>query len=225
MNLAQLIADARLRTDDLFQPYLTTDPQFIALANAAEIEACIRASLLPDSSSDFTTFNLVAGQCDYPLDARIWRLDEHVVWQPQGQTRWYRLHPSGVDLLDEECWPNDGTPREWAQIGRVLRIWPTPTTATAGAPVKFRCYRTPLEPMTDPSDPADGPEISIDNHDGLPLWMVYRTLNRPDLDLDSQQKAAEALQQFTARFGERPDADTVRRHNERRRVTGRYGGF
>lgn len=221
MTLDELIADARARCDDNALPYLTSDEQFMAFANQAQVEASIRASLLPDDTSPFTSFALVAAQRDYRLDSRIWRIDDSVEWQPPGQTCWHRLRPRHLGRNDHDH-AGVGNPCEWMHLGRSLRIFPEPTAAQAGSIVRFRCYRTPLDTM---DVGADEPEISIEHHDGLPLWMVWRALNRPDSDTYDPQRAAQALAEFTTRFGDRPDADVIRRHNERRPVCAPYGGL
>ena len=57
------------------------------------------------------------------------------------------------------------------------------------------------------------------------LVLLYRAFQIKDREVEDVSRAALALRDFTLRFGERPTADVLRRHRERRRPTTRYGGY
>ncbi len=221
MDAAALIAAYRARADDEIEPYFATDEELLRHASEAEREACARARLIWDDTSAFLTLTVVADQRDYLLDERIDRIENAAYVAAAGSTCALRLGDSD-DLFDANHDSNrTGRPVRAARRGRILRLWPTPTAAHLGV-VRIACYRFPLAAMEDPSDE---PEIPYQHHTGLVDWMLHRVFSRPDADQKDDPRSTEALAMFTHRFGERPSADVQRRHDERRRVTTRYGGL
>lgn len=75
-------------------------------------------------------------------------------------------------------------------------------------------YRYPLRDMED-SD--DEPEIAQRHHDGLLDWILYRAYTERDIEAEAPQRAANHLAAFTARFGDRQDANVMRKHRQQRR--------
>jgi hypothetical protein len=222
VNLEELIAEARVRSNDQAKPYLTADPNYITWAAQAEAEAAVRASLLFDDTSAFCTLELTDGQDVYPLDPRIWRIDS--VWLlAAGSTRQKPLELVGIDRLrlPGECGTFLSRPQRAAHQGGKLRLWPTPTSSTLGT-LTLRVYRLPLRPL---SDLEQVPEIDTIHHDGLVDWMLYRAYSQKDGETYDPGRAGQALVDFTNRFGDRPSADALRQHNERRQHTTNYGGF
>lgn len=67
MNLGQLIATCRLRTDDLAEPYLWSDDEWIDVLNEAVNEACVRARLLTRN----VTVSIQPGTSIYTLPAYV----------------------------------------------------------------------------------------------------------------------------------------------------------
>lgn len=223
MTLAELIAEARIRANDQAEPYLVEDTTWAGWASQAEAEAAMRASLLYDDTAAFCQLTLVDGQDVYPLDARIWRVD--TVWlQCTGSTRERGLDLVGIDKLRPtyECGTFHSRPLRAAHQGGKLRVWPKPTADTLGT-LNLRVYRMPMKRMADPDN--DKPEIDPIHHDGLVDWMVYRACSQKDGELYDPNRAGQALTDFDSRFGERPSADAMRQHNERRQHTTNYGGF
>lgn len=222
MKVKDLISEARVRSNDQSEPYLTTDANHITWAAQAEAEAAVRASLLFDDSSAFCTLTLVADQDVYPLDSRIWRIDSVCVL-PTGCTREKPVDLVGIDKLRQpgECGTFLSRPLRAAHQGGKLRIWPKPTSANLGT-LSLRVYRLPLRAL---STPEDKPEIDPIHHDGLVDWMLYRAYSQKDSEAYDPSRAGQALIDFTNRFGERPSAETLRQHNERRQHTTNYGGY
>lgn len=223
MKLAEIIAEARIRASDQAPPYLVDDSTWAGWAADAEAEAAMRASLLYDDTAPFCQLTLVDGQDAYPLDARIWRVD--TVWlQCAGSTRERGLALTGIDRLrpGDECDTFTSRPLRAAHQGGMLRVWPKPTTNTLGT-LNLRVYRLPLKRMADPDN--DSPEIDPIQHIGLVDWMVYRACSQKDGELYDATHAEQALADFEARFGDRPSADVMRKHNERRQNTTNYGGY
>lgn len=77
MNLGELIVHLRcavLRDDAV--PYLWQDAELIRYLNQAVLEFAKRTHIIQDDTSDFTTFDTVAGQAGYLLDSRILAVQE-----------------------------------------------------------------------------------------------------------------------------------------------------
>ena len=72
MNLKELRLAARIDLDDREAPYLWSDAELNDYANRAQNEACRRARLIQDSTTDAVTLlTLVAGEPTVDLDPRI----------------------------------------------------------------------------------------------------------------------------------------------------------
>lgn len=223
MDGAALIAEFRRRADDRVEPYLFDDDELLRYASEAEREACVRARLLWDDSSAFLTIPLVAGQRDYALDERIDRIEVVRCSPSVGRSYTLRLNDSedlfnGHRLYDLD---RTGRPERAARRDQCLRVWPRPHASHIGA-LSIACYRLPLAPI---NQPDQSPEIHYQHHEGLVDGMIFRAFSHTDADELSDARAANALAAFTQRFGERPSADVLRRHREKRRVTTRYGGI
>jgi len=222
MTLGALIALARERLDDELEPYLVSDASLAGWATEGEREACVRARLLfDDDASDLTRIALVLGRGIYALDERVlFVVSAHLHWAAGGAP--CRLALKGVDWIREQSRRADslGTPHVAADDGRArLHVWPRPVQA---GELQLTIYRAPLRPLV---DPTDEPEIARRHHDGLVDWMLYRAYQIKDREIEDLARAAQALRDFTERFGERPSADVQRRQRERRRTTTRYGGY
>ena len=223
MDAAALVALFRQRADDAVAPHLFATDWLLGVLSEAEKEACLRARLIWDESSAFLTVALDAGQDTYPLDARIDRIDR-VMFVPAGPGLKPReLELTGADAIAEQCqWhQSSGRPELAARRGQTLRVWPAPAAAYPGV-LRIACYRFPLDVMEDESDE---PEIPQEHHEGLVDWALYRAWSSKDSENDDPGRANAALAAFEQRFGQRPTADVLRRHRERRRVTPRFNGF
>lgn len=222
MNLAALIAVARERLDDEIEPYLVSDTSLAAWATEAEREACLRARLLfDDEPGEPTVIRIGPGQGVYRLDPRVLFVDTaDLIWGDG--SRPFRLPLKGLDWIRERSRSasSNGTPEVVADDGRGrLHLWPRPLRAGR---LHLAVYRAPLTPLVEPDDE---PEIGREHHEGLLDWMLYRAFQIKDRELEDVARAALALAEFARRFGDRPTADVLRRHRERRRTITRYGGY
>jgi hypothetical protein len=218
----ELLAVWRRRSDDHTGQEQFDDADLLRYLTEAEREACLRAKLLFDESSDFTQIEVVEGTATYTLDERIDRIDG-ASFTPGAGGRAYDLVPKGIDWIRDQCdWANrTGQPTHYCLIDRVLRVWPKPSSSGEGE-LQLRAYRFPLYPI---DDLGASPEIPVEHHEGLLDWLDYRAHQTKDSEQGDESRSANGLAAFTDRFGERPDADTLRRHREQRRVTTRYGGY
>jgi hypothetical protein len=224
VNGAELVHAFRQRSDDLVTAggeYLYGSTDLYRFATEGETEACLRAKLLYDTTSSFLRCTVVAGTSSYALDPRVDRIDRVVLTLTSGG-RPKDLRIVGIDHIhDRADWHSQtGRPCLAAHVDRRLVLWPTPTAAYVGT-VQLHAYRLPKYPI---EDDGDEPEIPVEHHEGLVDWMLFRAYSTKDGEAGDPERAAAAERAFTIRFGPRPDADTLRRHRERRRVTTRYGG-
>lgn len=218
----------RSRIDDTAKPYLWSDADGVVFANAAEEEACERALLLQEDSTDSAINNIsgVALQSVYPLDERIievrsatWgghfldpidrtTLNDRRVLIRYGGYFEDRAFTSRMD------WSTlIGTPRFYLQEqARTLTLIRKPTTA---APIHLSVYRFPTDPMV-LSEPDRGPEIPRRYHLHLIDWMEHLSYDNTDADKGDTKKSADAETKFTRKFGPRLDADTQRSRRENR---------
>lgn len=219
MNLEQLIAAYRLRSDDRSTPPHVSDADLALFASEAEREACIRARLIFDSTSGtgLTQYAVTANQAVVDIHPLI-DIISAARFQPAAGGKPRELELTGLDWIQDQCdWQGrtSSRPCALAHLQKQVRIWPMPSVAGT---LYLDVYRLPLSAL---EDPEDDPEIDEDHHDGLVDWMLFRVYSSKDGELEDPKRAADALALFEERFGERPSADVRRRHRERRRVTTR----
>lgn len=210
MDLKALIAEFRVRADDRAAPYLWDDATITAYLNEAEAEAADRARLLRDSTSPFTTVNVVAGSAVYPLHKLILGLDRVLL---DG----CRLDRTTVDEMDrgEHRWEaRTGRPGCFIEDenGRSLRLWPEPV---ADGVLRLTVYRLPKCPM-EVADLHSEPEIHCRHHSRMIDWAVYLAFSRRNSDEEDRRRAADADALFTVSFGERLNANVQRKQRGRR---------
>lgn len=218
MELSELIVAFREDADDAAGFKLYDDEQAARWASEGELEAAIRALLLPDDSSDFTNLAVTANQPIVELDPVIFKIDRATFTASSGG-RARNLDLVGMDFITDHC---DWQGRACARPGYLAhyersraRIWETPSVAGTLA---LSVYRLPLNPL---EDDDDEPEIPVEHHRNLVDWMLFRAYGKKDSEQYDPQRSADALARFEANFGFRDTADVMRRHRERRRTTTR----
>lgn len=219
MEASALRAEYRRRADDLAEPPLVSDEQVFAMLSEGEREACMREVALFDcDTAETCSYAVAADAASVTLDARVLRVD-HAAFTPTGATQSCRVELTGIDAIREARETRGGTvvasrPSLAAHSAkRTLTLHPAPS---AGGTLRLDVYRLPLY---DIEDGSDEPEIPDEHHLGLVDWVLYRVYSTKDGELEDPPRAAQALADFTARFGQRRNADAQRRHRERRRVT------
>ena len=224
MELQDLIDAYRQRADDAVAPYHVTNGVLAKFASEAEREACIRAKLIYDNTTPiYTTLAVLPGVSTYALDPLVQDID-HGSFRNVDSTRWHKVTLCGMTQIEDNCdWQNRRAPRPCSLVHlspiRSVRLWPEPSMAGT---LSLSVYRLPVFDM---EEMDDEPEIPIEHHDGLVSWMLYRAYSSKDSEMEDPARAAAALNEFTARFGERATADVLRRHRERRPYTTGYGGL
>ena len=201
MTFAEIEQLARREIDDeagTDSCRLVTSWQMLAYANEAEAEACIRARLLIDSTTEeICRISLTAGKAVYDYDPRIILI---LRGKLTGATK--PLGKISYTVIDEH-WP------EWdEQTGTVeafvtgmdkgkLRLFKIPEAAGT---LNLTAARTPLTQM---ADNTDTPEISPRLHSALVYWMKHKVYNNQDSELFDRNRADVHLAMFEQKFGQR----------------------
>lgn len=219
MEASALLAEYRRRADDNAAQPFVEDAQVFSMLAEAERESCMRDHPLFDcDTAEIVEYAVEADATSVTLDERVLRVD-HATFTPTGSTQSCRVELTGIDAIREL---QDGRvvtcsrPSLIAHTAkRTLTLYPAPS---AGGTLRLDVYRLPL---FDIEAGTDEPEIPPELHMGLVDWVLYRVYSTKDSDLEDPSRAQNALAEFTARFGERRNADAMRRHRERRRITTR----
>lgn len=212
-TLAELRQMTRERLDDTGANRPRYSDAMINRAIAeAEVEACVRAHLLCDETTDSVALLAVtADQPTYVLHPSVYRVDQ--VRDLLTGERLREVIEEELERRDRRWRLRTGLPREYL-IGALpserltLTLVPNPYEA---ATLRLRVYRLPRYRMeTD----GDEPEIAARHHDRLVDWAVYRCMSVRDPDLYDPVKADAALAAFVESFGERDDANVQRKKRE-----------
>jgi hypothetical protein len=215
MTLEEYIADARRDLDDVVQPYLYSDAELIGWFNQAVLEATIRARLLKDDAAtnpDLCALPVTAGQQDVTYSNDIFVIRHAAM---AGATRPLKRYTSKTMDRLEPGWdqhdPADiaGEPKYLVMdmSQRVARLYPP--SATAGT-LNIRVWRKPLEAERMEVS-SDEPVIAISEPVGLKDWVLRCAYLVKDSELYDEARAARHEGIFEARFGPRPDEQSLQR--------------
>ena len=219
MDLSALIDEFRNQSGDHGVPAFWPDPTVTAFLNRAEHEAAERAKLLPDkTTASVVNVPLVIGQTDYLLHPSIF--DVVGVWLSRGGTdsrRWQVCRSLEGDIsYDQQHRPTQaGWAREFDVYGEPgqLRLRLDRAPAEAGGSLQLEVYRYPLMEM---EDGGDEPEIAPRHHDGLIYWALKIAYETRDMEGSASARAVHAEAEFIKRFGERHDANVMRKKRRHR---------
>lgn len=201
MKLFELRDSFRLRSGDTVKPYFCSDAEIDEWANEAEAEACRRAHLLVDSTSEVTEIGIGAGDQVIALDERI-----IAIRRARLVTANRVLKPIVVRDMDDRYpgWENAtaSTPLVFVpdyESGSICLYPPAATTDT----LKLTAVRTPLQSMVDDDDT---PEIPARYHSSLVNYMLAEAFSKPDADLFDPKRAKQADEAFANEFGPKVSA-------------------
>ena len=219
MDLSALIDEFRNQSGDHGVPAFWPDPTVTAFLNRAEHEAAERAKLLPDKTTPaVVNVPLVVGQTDYRLHPSIF--DVVGVWLSRGGTdprRWpvCRSLEGDISYRQERFPTAAGWAREFDVYGEpgnlTLRLDRAPNEA--GGSLRLEVYRYPLIEL-EACD--DEPEIPPRHHDGLVYWALKVAYTTRDIEGSASERAVNAENEFIRRFGERHDANVMRKKRRHR---------
>lgn len=234
MNLRELIAAYRHRAADETKPYANDDPVVTAWLNEAVDEAAIRAKLIFDTTSPFCTITIVVDKAVYELAPCVTEIA--AAWTDQYRTTLDGTDQSALDRAGQayplpgrygrrhgwercEYWSQwrlqKGHPRYYIQDGQRLQLVPIPTAVDT---LHLEVYRT-VRDAERMKRPDDRPVIATVHHSGLVDWALYRAYLKRDEDQEDPKLAENHLALFEQRYGLRPDANVMRKRNERRSHT------
>lgn len=204
MTLAELIAEFRVATRDLEEPYLFDDEWIAQWLADAEIEACIRARLLHEvDNADVCEIAVSAGAAVYPLHPALYEIT-HIAFRPDGASRRDPVKLVSTEWLDDNLrdWRDLEGPATFAvQDDTRIRLVPRPSQPGT---LLLEGYRLPLAPLT------TEPEIHRAHHRHLVQYALSEAYRQPDTDTIDLDRSALAEREFERYFGRRPDADLRR---------------
>jgi hypothetical protein len=192
----EVIRQARVRCDDMTQPYLRSDALMLLDLTEGQVEAARRARLLVDSTT--------AAICELEYEAGdvVLDLDPRVIFvrraRISGESR--PLQKVRREDLDRERpgWEDEtGTPTHivMGMESRKLRFYPTPSEDGTAYLTVVR------EPLADVGRLEDDLELSGRHARGLVEWLRHRYYGTQDSETRDDKKAAEALVAFEIEFG------------------------
>lgn len=204
MNLLDLRTRFRNEVKDTAQPYLNTDAQVNEWINEAVDEACRRALLLVDSTTEASYVDFAASAVGIDLHPSVIFVRRATLAASS-----MPLLPRVARTMDEEVpgWESaqPSTPRvfipDWQT--NYLRFYPP---ALAADRLKMTVVRTPLDIM---SSDSDEPEILPRYHARLLDWVKFRAYSVQDSDIYDTKKAALHEAAFIQQFGQ---ASAVNEH-------------
>lgn len=206
MILSEFIT--RLREDfleDTIEPYFWSDDTLIRYANDAEKEACIRAHLLIDSSTDSVcVLNVTAGTSSYQLNSKV--ISILSAYNETLNYPIYQLPKVSVDSMLPNWRSLESEAPKYFIIDEVhstttLTIIPKPTIDFS---VRFTVNRLPLVNKSI-TDSFEIPEIY---HNDLLYWAAFLALSKQDVDTNKRDEARRYEDKFEQMFGKRKSAYT-----------------
>jgi hypothetical protein len=213
MNLGELIEEYRDESHDHVTPPFVSDERLARLATQGQNEACRRGNLITDSTSDFCTLSVTAGDPLLELDPLI--LD---VTRVRLSSTILPLPVALVNQMDEEepGWEDHfGSPTHYIpdyQTG-YIRLYPIPLQ---GDTARITVARLPLNPLV---EDGDEPEIRLETHPALVQWMLHRAYATQDSDMFDANKSAAALVEFEKEFGKKKSARNESWQRERNTIS------
>lgn len=231
MDLRELICEFRTATGDHGVPPLWEDKTVARWLSEAEREAAIRAKLLRDNTTAlFSAVTLIPGQSVYTLHPKVFEIDPRgaSMSRPNDNPAYAdRRFDMTLATLDDQAFIETHTDRTgWASryylydepAGdgvRGIRLVIDRAPREAGGTLHLSVYRLP---QYDLESPSDEPEIAELHHLGLVNWALFRAYSVRDIEGSASTRAADHLSLFASQFGQRPDANVMRKQRRHRAV-------
>lgn len=213
----------RLEADDLAEPYLWTDFEFLTYLNEAHDLHISEIGGIADRTSSFTKLTYKAGDQFLKFDPRIIRIKG--AWDENNR----RLSIKNLDNFEDGFTTEDYGSRVNAGFddGRTgpieaivtdveddkLQLYPIPD---ATGYVQLYVFRGPLV------DVEDSFEIPPQYHLNLLNWVKYKAYSKQDVETFDGKKAAEFRSEFTTGL-DRAVKNKGKRQDRKRIVS--YGGI
>lgn len=196
---------------------LWSDATLIRYMNEAERRFAREALVIRDSTSEATSVTLVAGQDTYTLHEKVlgvvsakYQNDNtdlkragHSSLSTYTQPDTYFFDTSQLSTMppgkvlaystDESVSQDDGDSMSVV----TMRVYPVPDASQAGAVIKLRVVRLPLDDLSI-DRPKARPEIPEIHHLEMLDWAAYLALRIVDVDGGNPERAAEFRASFDA---------------------------
>ena len=208
---ADLVAAFREESGDKNKPYFWSDERLYDLAAEAEDEACRRAHLLIDSSSDFCTIPISDNDPLIEIDPLVINIRRAKL-----SISTYSLAPETAENMDRvnPGWEKHfGTPTTYVtgyETG-CIRLYPKQQVA---ADLTITVSRLPIYGISKTTNP----EIRREYLPGLVQWMLHRAYSKFDADSFDPDKAAKSLAAFEKEFGKNASARNEKWQSERHAI-------
>jgi hypothetical protein len=197
MTLGELRALARIKLDDLVEPYLWADDTLNLLINQAQDEALVRSGGIVDDYSPVIVQGLVlAGNSSYPVDARILKVESVYT-----NVRALVATTAATLAATNPSWDvQTGQPTSFIYNGTTVRLYPIPEVDTM---ISMSVRRGALTSMT---TDTQSPEVPYPLHNALLHFVLSEAYSLPDADISNPDASAKHLKAFEGVFGPRPSA-------------------
>lgn len=188
-----------------------TDAALLRYIRDAESKFVSQTLCLRDSrTEEITQIQMVTGQAEYDIDARIVsilaaQLDGRVVL---GRTTWAGRFGADPVLSPNTSYtaPNEtGQPRIYYtdRDTKAIGFYPAPSEQQAGKTVRLQVARMPINPLSGLDDVSEIPE---QYHLDLVEWAAWRALRNHDPDIDGANEALALLRARTEQHRTRFEA-------------------
>jgi hypothetical protein len=202
LKAKDVVRIARVRVDDLSQPYMRSDALMLLDLTEAQVEAARRARLLVDSSTaEICEIDFNAGDKTLTLDPRVIFVRRVRL---SGESRpLTRIRREDMDLQRPGWEDETGMPTHLVvgMESAKLRLYPTPTASGTAFLTVVR------EPLADVAKLEDDLELPARQARGLAHWLAHRYYGTRDSEQFDEQKSAAALADFETEFG--PPSRTI----------------
>lgn len=209
---AQLISLFHQNPVDMTAPYRWSDTQIYGWLSEGQREACIRARLIKDVSTESVcVVSVSAGTETYQASELIIRVDSAFLVGPDG--RRYQLDIIDrieADRLFPEWRTTTDTPSAIIHEGTSLTLNRLPVE---DATLHLEVLRLPVSDI----GATVSPEIPAIHHEELVSWALYRALLIEDDDDEKPMgRWSKYLARFESYFGKKPTADLRRKQSSNR---------
>lgn len=210
---ADFIAEFRRVMDDTAQGQLWEDAEIVAYLNSAVDEACERALLLEDRTTECCCrVHIEPGETVYRLHPAVLKVKRVALdGRPLAVTSEEEL-----DCQSPGWESRTGAPRAYFLTGQrhqQLHLAPRPIAA---ATLALTVYRTSLRPVPLTGFERATIELPELYHLRLMPWIYRCALMKSDSETVNRDKALEHEGVFERSFGVRPDANVQRKRRDRR---------
>ena len=203
MTVAELLAEAKRRARDSSIKPLWTDPEWLLFLNWAEQEACRRADLIWDTTTEnVASLALTENTGWVALDRKVLRIERagfagrplRLVERPALDV----LYPDWEAVFD--------VPQLFMVTGRSLRLYPG--NAAQGT-LLLHVSRLPKTDLT-LQTPSPSPEIPAQYHEALISGMLHKAYLKNDSETYNKGASDQHLADFARVFGPERPGDFVR---------------